>query len=522
MSVLTTFLETAWAARTPFLIVGYLLVRALGHAARSAPGESRRGRAGLLLAGHVLAIAVAAAQQSYGYGSQAAQIAALAFAALCLVSLGTRLVFQLALPRLGVGVPRILIDIVTAVAVAIAFIIVGKRAGFSVTGLITTSAVLTAVIGFALQDTLGNIMGGLAVQLDNTVRIGDWISLGPGQPAGRVAEIRWRYTAIETRAWETIIVPNGMLTKSQVLVHGRRSGQPIRQRRQVEFFVDFRTPPTRVIHVMEAALRGSPVPNMAQEPLPHVLFTGLRDSVAAYQARFWLEDIALDEPTDSAVRTRMWFAARRAQIPLAIPASAVFLTAETAEREQRKSSEELASRLTALHNVDLFRALPENSAAALAHSMSSLPYGAGEVITREGAQEDELYILVSGSAAVRIGEGAALREVARLGAGKFFGEMSLMTGEARTATVVALDEVQCYRIDKESFQRVLHDSPQLAEQIAEILANRREALTAAKDEASEHLRHRLDRAKRDLLGRIRGFFGLAGGGDPQEPGKPAR
>lgn len=510
MNVLSAFVDLAWAARTPFLALGYLLVSALELAARSQlPATAvRRGRAGLLLVGHLLAIAVAAVQQSQGYSPKTAGVLALALALLCAVSLGTRLLFQLALPRLGVPVPRILADIVTAVAVAISFIVVGKRAGFSVTGLITTSAVLTAVIGFALQDTLGNIMGGLAVQLDNTVRVGDWISLGPGQPIGRVAEIRWRYTAIETRSWETIIVPNGVLTKSQVVVYGRRAGQPVRQRRQVEFFVDFRTPPTEVVRVIERALRASPIANVADEPTPHVLFTGLRDSVASYQARFWLQDIAVDEPTDSAVRARVWFAARRAQIPLAIPASAVFLTAETEEREQRKSSAELAHRLEALRSVDLFSALPESGATELAQRLVALPFAAGEVITREGAKEDELYILVTGAAAVRIGDGASAREVARLGAGSFFGEMSLMTGEARTATVIALEEVQCYRVDKAAFQRVLERCPGLAEQIAELLAHRREALTAAKDEASEQRKHRLDSAKRDLLGRIRGFFGL--------------
>ena len=80
--------------------------------------------------------------------------------------------------------PRILLDLLTGVAVIVAFIIVGKRAGFSVAGLITTSAVLTAVIGFSLQDTLGNIMGGLALQMDKSITVGDWISLGPGQPPG--------------------------------------------------------------------------------------------------------------------------------------------------------------------------------------------------------------------------------------------------------------------------------------------------------------------------------------------------
>lgn len=504
MDVFSAFLDVAWESRSPFLLLAYLVVRVLEKRLTAAIKISR---AGIMMGGHFAAVAVAAAQRATGYDSHAAQVFALGFFLLCLIALATKLVFRIALPRVGVTIPRILADIVTAIAVIVAMIAVGKRAGFSVAGLITTSAVLTAVIGFALQDTLGNIMGGLALQLDNSVQVGDWISLGPGQPTGKVVEIRWRYTAIETRGWDTIIVPNGMLTKSQVIVHGRRAHEPSMQRRQVELFIDFRTPPTEVIRTLEQALQGSAINNVADSPPPHVIFHGVRDSVAQYLVRYWMRDLAVDDPTDSDVRVRVWFALRRAGIPMAIPASAVFLTNQTDERAAKKSQEELAARLAALRKVDLFRALPEATARTLAEEMNAMPFCAGESITHEGAREDELYILVTGEAAVRIGQEVAPREVARLGPGDFFGEMSLMTGETRTATVVATSDVECYRIGKPTFERILHESPEVAEQIAEILADRKEALTAAKDDADQR-RHRIDTAKRDLLGRIRGFFRL--------------
>lgn len=509
MNVLTAFLETAWAARSPFLLAAYLLVRLLVRVLeRRLISVPRLSRSGALVVCHFLAIFVAAVQTSAGYEPKVALLVALGFSLLCAVALATKLLFHIALPRLGVTIPRILADIVTAVGVAVALIIVGQRAGFSVAGLITTSAVLTAVIGFALQDTLGNIMGGLALQLDNSVKVGDWISLGAGQPAGRVAEIRWRYTAIETRTWDTIIVPNGVLTKSQVTVIGRRSHEPSQQRRQVEFFVDFRTSPTEVIRAVERSLQGSSIANVADSPPPRVLFFGVKESTAQYLVRFWIRDVAIDDPPESDVRIRVWFALRRAGIPLAIPASAVFLTTETEERAAKKGEEELRSRLAALAGVDLFRGLPEATAKVLAEAMNAMPFCAGEAITHEGAREDDLYILVAGAAAVRIGKDGAPREVARLGPGAFFGEMSLMTGETRTATVVALEDVVCYRIGKPAFEHILRERPEVAEQIAELLAARKEELTAAKDERDDLRRRRLDTAKRDLLGRIRGFFGL--------------
>lgn len=200
----TVWLVLAWAVVTPLSRFGTLAAR-------------RRLRAPTaMMVLHVGLILLVAGIDSAGYDPRTAAIAAFAFSLLAFIGLAQILVFWIALPRVGVRVPRIVVDVATAVVSIIALIAVGKRAGFSVTGLITTSAVLTAVIGFAMQDTLGNLIGGLALQMDSSIRVGDWISLGPNQPAGQVSEIRWRYTAIETRNWETVIVPNSIDRKSVV------------------------------------------------------------------------------------------------------------------------------------------------------------------------------------------------------------------------------------------------------------------------------------------------------------------
>jgi len=498
-----------WASWTPVLVVVYALTRAL---AARAPRKIERYHlrvVGTLIVFHVIALVMAAALIKTGYDPQVAETCALAFALLGAVSLGATLLFRLLLPRIGLALPRIMIDLITFVGIVVVLIVVGKHAGFSVTGLITTSAVLTAVIGFSLQDTLGNVMGGLSVQLDKSFSVGDWISLGPNLPSGRVTEIRWRYTAIETRAWETVIVPNGMIVKSQITIAGLRGSASPLVRRQVELFIDFRTPPTQVIDVIEGALRSDPVPRMAKEPPPQVLFQGIRDSFAVYTVRYWLTDPGIDEPTDSTVRVRVWFALRRAGIPLSIPASTIFLTHDTPEREQRKLDQELAHRMQALATVDLFRSLPDDTREDIAAALASTPFAAGESICREGDQDEGLYMIVAGEAVVRIGTGREEREVARLSPGQFFGEMSLMTGEARTASVVAATDMTCYRVDKPAFQKLVHATPMIAEQIAEVLAARRQGLSAARDERDEIRRKRMETAKQDLLGKIRGFFGLS-------------
>lgn len=508
MGFWTTLGEHLWYSRTPFLLLVHFVTL---YMVRRSPERIERYHmraAGTLVLGHLVAMVIGALQDYQGYDDTIADVVALAFALLAFLSLGMTLAFRVLLPRVGFRLPRILIDILTMVGILIVFIAVGKRAGFSVAGLITTSAVLTAVIGFSLQDTLGNVMGGLSVQLDKSIKVGDWVTLGPGQATGRVSEIRWRYTAIETRNWDTVIIPNGALVKSNITILGRRTGEPQQTRRSVEFFVDFRTPPTEVIDAVEAALRRDLPPRAAAEPAPHCLFFGVRDSYAQYVVRYWLTDLAVDDPPDSAVRVRVWYALRRAGIPLSIPASTVFLTPDTPERQQAKAAGEQARRMEALSSVDLFRGLPEPLRQELAGKLVFAPFARGEAITREGDKDDGLYMLVDGEAAVRIGTGRDEREVARLVAGQFFGEMSLMTGEARTASVVAATDVVCYRIDKPAFQQVLREMPSIADQIAEILVMRRTALSQVRDEREEVKRSRAETAKQDLLGRIRGFFGI--------------
>ncbi|MDX2093527.1 MAG: mechanosensitive ion channel family protein [Kofleriaceae bacterium] len=507
MELWSTLGAELWAARTPFILLAYVVIRIASEQAVRVERYHMKA-AGSMLVAHVVAVCVTAVQIHYEYDPRIASIVSLAFVLLASVSMGITLVLRLLLPRVGFVLPQIMIDLVTAMCTLVVLIIVGKRAGFSVAGLITTSAVLTAVIGFSLQDTLGNVMGGLSVQLDKSVAVGDWITLGPGQPTGRVTEIRWRYTAIETRNWETVIIPNGVLVKSQVTILGRRTGEPLQLRRHIEFFVDFRTSPTDVISACEAALRADPLPEMATTPPPQVLFFGVRDSFAVYAVRYWLRDLNIDDGVDSAVRVRVWFALKRASIALSIPAQSMFLTVENAERAQRKASQDLAQRLAALATVDLFRGLPDSTREALAEGLTRMPFAAGEAVTREGDSDDGLYMLVEGEAAVRIGSGPAEREVARLRAGQFFGEMSLMTGETRTATVIAATDLVTYRVAKPAFRRVLEETPGLAEQIAELLVERRSALAAAQNEREDARQSRIENARKDLVGKIRGFFGL--------------
>jgi small-conductance mechanosensitive channel/CRP-like cAMP-binding protein len=424
------------------------------------------------------------------------------------VSVAGVFVFEVLLEPLRLKPPRIMRDLLLAIGYVAIGVILLSTISVDVTGIVATSAVLTAIIGLSFQDTLVNMMSGMVLQTERAIGVGDWIKID-GQE-GVVTDIRWRHTSIETRNWDTIVIPNIMFMKSQVIVLGRRLGQPRQHRQWVYFNVDFRHSPTEVIEIVEATLRAEPIPNVASTPPPNCVLMDFKESYGSYAVRYWLTDLAVDDPTNSTVRTRIYFALRRAGIPLSIPAQSLFVVEDDASRRERKSEEEIDDRVRSLRRVELFETLTDEERRALAARLRVAPFARGEAMTRQGAEAHWLYLITKGEAEVRVSADGNLSErIATLSAGDFFGEMGMMTGEPRTATVVALSEVECYRLDKEAFHDILQRRPELAENISEILAARRVELEAAREGLDEEARQlRKQRHQGDLLQRIRTFFRL--------------
>ena len=273
------------------------------------------------------------------------------------------------------------------------------------------------------------------------------------------------------------------MTKGQVTILGQRSGAP-RQRRQFIYFnVDFRYAPTQVIDAVETALRAEPIEHVARQPEPHCIVTEYRESYLTYAARYWLTDLAATETVDSIIRARIYFALRRAGIQPSIPAQTVFVTTEDDARRERKQEQEIEQRIAALQSVEIFRPLTDDERRELAGRLQIAPFSRGEAMTRQGAQGQWLYLIHRGNADVRVSvEGATQsRHVATLSPGDYFGEMGLMTGEPRSATVVARTDVECYRLDKEGFIDILQRRPQIADEISHLLARRRTELDAVRE-----------------------------------------
>ena len=450
--------------------------------------------------------------------SLARELAILLVGVACIRVAG-QLLFRAVLPGVGVRPPSLAEDLSVAAGYVAWALLRLSHNGVEPTSIVATSAVITGIVAFSLQETLANIFGGAALQLEDSIHLDDWIKVD--DVVGRVVDIGWHSTLVETRNWETVVIPNAVLLRAKFTILGRRSGAPRQWRRWIWFTAGYNVPPPRVIAAVEHALRRATIPNVAAEPAPNCVAMEFGDGAVRYAVRYWLTDLAVDDPTDSAVRMHLYAALQRAGIRFAFPESVLHLIEESEAQDARARSRELAELVQALRGIELFASFQDGELEEVARHMVPAPFLAGETLTRQGDVAHWLYVLARGEARVVYEADGEQREVGTLRAGtkdSFFGEFGMLTGAPRSSSVVAVTDTDCFRLDKEGFELVLRKRPAIAEEISRIMTRRRSGLAEKQDELSESARQRrFDAEHGELLGRIRRFFGLDPSSAPQRP-----
>lgn len=421
---------------------------------------------------------------------------------LLVIRLAGLVLFRALLPALRLHPPRIMEDIFLVLAYVLWGLVRLRYAGLDLGSLVATSAVITAILAFSMQDTLGNILGGIALQLDDSIHIGDWIRVD--DISGRVIEVHWRHTAVRTRNGEIVVLPNSLLMKSKFTIVSRDDTP--QWRRWVHFAVNLEVPPQRVISAVEKAVGDAAIPLVSKSPLPSCVLMDFKEGIGHYALRYWLTDALADDPTDSAVRVHVYAALQREGWRFAPPAMDISVTTENAEREHQQREHELALRRKTLRRIELFAQLSDEEVTHLARSLTYAQFARGDVMTRQGAVAHWLYVLINGEAEVWYeGQGQPRRLLTTLPAGRVFGEMGLMTGEPRRATVTARTDAECYRIDKKNFEQIMQSRPEMAEEFAHILTERNKQLVAVQAE-KQPVDHAQQHEK--ILANIRRFFRL--------------
>lgn len=484
------------------LLIAALLLLMLQQARPPVPNLLRNSLIFLGLAGLLMTAAAITAWS--GTAETAALLDSLAILVLgiLVIRLAGLTLFRVLLPIMRLQPPRILEDILIVVAYLIWGLLRLRYAGLDLGSLVATSAVITAIIAFSMQDTLGNILGGIALQLDDSIHIGDWIKVD--DVSGRVVEVHWRHTAVRTRNGEVVILPNSLLMKSKFTVVS--SAETPQWRRWVYFSLSLEVPPQRVIGAVEKALGSAEIPLVSRNPAPNCVLMEFKEGIGSYAVRYWLTDALADDPTDSHVRVHLYAALQRQGWRLVPPAQDVRLNAESEERNSREREQELAVRRKNLSRVKLLAHLSEEEINHIAQSLTYAQFVKGDAMTRQGAVAHWLYVLIEGEADVWLEtEGQPRRHMTTLTAGAIFGERGMLTGEPRRATVTARTDAECYRIDKKNFEKIMEARPEMAEAFARIMTEQDREREAMQKEwqALDHDQHRAR-----LLQSIRRFFRL--------------
>jgi small-conductance mechanosensitive channel/CRP-like cAMP-binding protein len=402
--------------------------------------------------------------------------------------------FQL---RRKVAAPALLRQIVGLLVfgLAVAFLF-HQILGVELTGMIATSAVLTVVIGLALQDTLGNLFSGLALHLEKTVQVGDMVR--SGETFGTVEQLSWRAMRLRTLEGNVLMIPNSVASRERLEVYPR-PGRPIARTLTVGLEYDQSPVPAKA--ALEAAAHD--VPGIAPYPEPVAYLKTFEAFSIGYELRYWLEDYSRFLELDSQVRERVWYRLDREGIRIAYPVIRQFqYRAGDLPVPARRSAVE-----SAISSVDLFSLLSDDARRRVADGARERRFAPGETVVREGDRGSSMFIIEAGrlgvSAHGTVGESQRL---AILEAGTAFGEISLLTGDARTATVRALTEATLVEIDKSTLAPILRENPSIVGMLELTMQERRKKATDALEAARGDMDRTEDR--NPLRQRIARFFGI--------------
>jgi len=402
----------------------------------------------------------------------------------------------------GEAPPALLDSVVSVILYGIGAAVIAKLwFGVELTVFLTTSAVVGAVVGLALQDTLGNLFTGIALHTEAPFRVGDWVKIGDHE--GKIEQVSWRATRLRTWEGDTLTIPNIEVSRRPVLNYSIPKAP---HSRLLYVGVGFETPPNKVTSVLSSLL--DQVHGVPRDPAPVLRIVGYHDFTIQYEVRYFVGAYEDYRRVEGEIFRLIWYHFRRHGIEIPFPIRNVYLHEAEGAAGSREGS---ATRLErALRGIDLFRPLSDEELRTATERFRRLHYAAGERIIEEGDAGDSFFVIDRGEVEIRKTLGGELRPLARLMEGQFFGEMALLTGESRTATVVAATDVDLFTIDKGGFHDILVANPAIAVEISTILSERRQALSQAEGETTLRFEPGTSQGemKARILDRIRSYFGL--------------
>lgn len=374
-----------------------------------------------------------------------------------------------------------------------AIVLLNRLFDINLKPILTGSAVLTGVLALSLQETLKNLFTGLWINTERIVAKGDWVKISDRE--GQVMDVTWRTTRLLTRENDYIYLPNRFLAEGVLENYSYPVSLHVVD---VDIDAGYHEPPNKVKKILKDI--ANETSSVLGKPEPEVWVTNFTDFSIRYRLRVWVNDFQLAPYARSEVNSKIWYAFRRNNIEIPYPVRVNY------QREEEKVSDEEAI-MYALKGLEFLSPLKKEELTRISVYSRFEVFGAGEIIVRQGDSGDTCYLIRSGSVEVVLRDDAGGEIfIAALKAGDFFGEMSLLAGEPRTATVVAREDTACLVITSQGFQNVFIENPSLAENLSELLARRSGELNEIKGLAQSERAEAEKAAQKNIMKKIKRFF----------------
>lgn len=390
----------------------------------------------------------------------------------------------LVLSRRGIKFSRLLWDLLTVIVYTVLILVLLKEVfKIDITPLLATSALLTVVIGLAVQDTLGNLVAGMVFHFEDSIRLGEWIEI-EGK-IGDVRDLSWRAIRLVTTSREMMVIPNQDFTKRKFTNLSREGAA-----RNLLVSASYGDDPNLVMEVLHRAVLS--VPGVRWDPRPTIYLQQFADYALVYRLKFYITEYRDYHTLESEVNRAIWYAFKRHGISIPFPTRTLHMQQDAPP----VSGDDRQKIVTCLKQLSMFRFFNDDELAAIAAHSAILDFPAQAVIALEGQEGHSMFVILKGTVDILKSQ----KKVASLGKDEIFGEIALFTGEKRGATVVATASLQLLVIQKDGFESILRENKDFISKI-ETMINERLGPGLGNGEDADKAE-----SKMNVLQRIRNFL----------------
>ncbi len=367
------------------------------------------------------------------------------------------------------------------------------------TGLLATSGIAAVILGFAMQDLLANVIAGFSIHMTRAYRVGDWLLLGEKGDRAEVTEINWRSTRLVNNDQVAFELPNSDIVKNRIV----NLNYPVPEHGiRLRIGLDYDVPPALAKQALLTAAANAQ--GIIESPAPTVFLCDFGDHSVIYELRVWMRNASLYNAACDDIRTALWYELKRRDIRIPFPIRSL---------EVRKPNEpgyfaDAKARAAEIVAGKALNCLTSKEAGTLVRSGMIVLFGPGEALVTRGETGNSMFVIIDGGVRVAGKSDTGLQVVlAKLGPGECFGEISLLTGEPRNATVCAETDTLVLEIRKKDISPLIEANPALAARLGELLERRQtERLEALHGNAGNPESESLPPQHRSWTERIRTFF----------------